>query len=158
MNRRHFLLSAIGAGDGLRARTTAAKDAPELSPIPIPAGAVASPEASLGDAQDIEQVDVWALISEPWKIEGETVRLGATIRKRYIAPEGECFALGEDGLVFRSVIFATDQTMDFFIGSQTDLSEVEGARTVMVVGEYGGAHAYDGWTSPIVIAHTLGRP
>jgi hypothetical protein len=88
--------------------------------------------------------------------------VGGTIVHRFVGSESEGYVLGPTGeqLVFQSVLYIK-QDWSCFVGINSDLSELEGARTVKVIGTYGGIQVDTASSStdrPILIAHHIDVP
>lgn len=159
MNRRRFAAGLAATIISAKSVSAFAKESPVLSPVRIDESSFkATPSATSVSQTNLYDGDIEDFWFEPWEIGDTPVEIGATIRKRYVAKVGEGFLLGDEGLTFRSVVFATHQVRDFFIGSQTDLSEIKDAKTLKAVGVYGGIHSYDVWEDPILIAFELIAP
>jgi hypothetical protein len=166
MNRRTFLLTTgVIAGVASWNNFGVSAQQVELTPVPIEPGEAAATPSMSGATPTVEAgiytgdvIDLW---EQPWEIGSQTVEIGITIVQRFIGSEDQGYQLGLDGLVFRSVIYAKhDFQRMLFIGVDSDLSEIEDARTLIVTGRYGGVqHNTDSlWEDPILIADKLEVP
>jgi hypothetical protein len=162
MNRRRFVLANAGMA-ALIIRGNAYAQAVELELVDMPSPSPsATPSDELeGNRRDLYDGPVEDLWNHPWEIGDKLVEVGATIVQRFIAAQGKGYRLGVDGLVFPSVIYAKHgfQTM-LFIGFNTDLSELAGARTLKVIGTYGGVqlNTDSRWEDPILVAQEIVAP
>lgn len=162
MNRRTFLVGAAGLAT-LPLTATAQAETIQLTPTALPTpdpGATPTPTSSR-ERRELFRGDSSALWNAPWEIGSMQIEIGCTIVKRFIGTESEGYALGEDGLVFRSVIYAKHGFQQMlFIGVNSDLKELQGVHTIVVNGRYGGVqHNTDsGWEDPILIAEKIVVP
>lgn len=156
INRRLFVgLGSLGA---ISIPVAVLAQSVEIEPAPLPTGTPAATPQVEGPMYEGDIEDLWR---QPWEIGSDLVTVGATIIQRFIGSDTQGFALGIDGLTFQSVIYAKyGFQMNFFIGINNDLSELEEARTLLVTGTYGGVqlNTDSRWEDPIVIAHTIEVP
>jgi len=153
-------MGMIGAAGALPSIASAQDSSVELVPAKLPANfGTPTPMGTPTAEEDFFTGDLDALWNEPWTIGDKVLEIGGTIVQRFIGSETDGFALGADGLVFRSVIYAKFGFQDyFFIGSNTDLSFLEGQHTFLVRGTYGGVQRNTDtlWDDPIIIAREFG--
>jgi hypothetical protein len=163
ITRRQMILGASGAAASgvLGPGRSFAQEAPpvlERAPLDISITGTPAPVEEL----DLYTGDVLNLWVAPWEIGTKAIEVGGTIVHRFVGTPQEGFVLGPEGeqLVFQSVIYLK-QDWSFFVGVNSDLSEIEGARTLIVTGTYGGLQtdtASSGIDRPILIAHQIEIP
>lgn len=169
--RKAFTATLAGAFTGiLGARKVTAQESvveldeapfdPSKVSIPVPTCSVLAVPGKEDEPPPFEN-DLDALWRSPWDIGRKPVKIGCTIVQRFIGTETQGYYLGVDGLVFQSVIYAKYGFQEyFFIGINSPLTEIAGARTLLVTGTYGGVqHNTDSqWDDPVLIASKIEVP
>ncbi len=162
ITRRMFLGASTGAAIGLMGPGAALAELDEdveIESAPWSAEDGSTPIPLV----DLEMFDgeLDLLWTDPWEIGTQAIELPGTIVQRFVGSETEGFALGSDGLVFRSVLYIKHGFQRYaFVGLNTDLSELGDTKTVIVMGTYGGVtfNSSSHWDDPIVIAHAVRIP
>jgi len=162
LNRRSLLAGVLATGFVLGPGLVAAEPV-ALTPVPVQA-----PSGTPAPGLPISTEDIGILWTAPWELEGKLVQFNAIVRQRFIASDGQGYAVGDDGLHYRSLILARIPNGAYgpagnavFVATNESLDSINGKRTVNVIGSYGGEMSFldpdvgGVWTVPIVIAASI---